>query len=663
MPIRLSGMNSGLDTEALVRDLVSAYSMKKDKVVKQQTKHQWTMDAWKDTNSKVYSFYTSSLSSMRYSSSYQLKKATITNSTIANVTATNSSVVGTQKLSVTQLASSGYLTGGKITKTDNQGRPVKLTANTKLSELGITDGTIKVNDTLVSVKGDTTLDGFAKQLKAAGAGANFDAANSRFFVNATTSGKDGDFSLTAGDAAGLDALKKLGLFVTKDSNGVESQDMAKYREVAAWDADAQITLRYNKQAYTAKTYKAKLNSEITSATKQLENVNKQIEEMEKDDYVKLDHFETEEEYEDKLNELKAKRDEYQDKIDANNLLLNDDAEFEAKLNYENSQIRDKIAAQVNNEIAAANSVLASAGSDSDGAVRIIGQDSRILLNGAEFTSNTNAFSINGLNIDINAITTKKTVDEHGNEVIEDDPVTIGVTTDTQGIYDKIKNFLKSYNELAQTLDGLYYAPSSKGYEPLTKDEQEALTEKQVEEWEKKVKDSLLRKDSTLSGISSVMRNAFIGTKITRDGEDITLANFGISTGSYFSTEAKDRNVYHIDGDKDDSLTSSKSDKLMSMINSDPDAVIEFFQKLSDNMYTELSKKMASSSISSAFTIYNDKEMSSQYSDYKDKVSNWEKKLETIENSYYKKFAAMEKALATLQSQTSALSGLLGGGSR
>ena len=105
MPIRLSGMNSGLDTEALVRDLVSAYSMKKDKVVKQQTKHQWTMDAWKDTNSKVYSFYTSSLSSMRYSSSYQLKKATITNSTIANVTATNSSVVGTQKLSVTQLAS------------------------------------------------------------------------------------------------------------------------------------------------------------------------------------------------------------------------------------------------------------------------------------------------------------------------------------------------------------------------------------------------------------------------------------------------------------------------------------------------------------------------------------------------------------------------------
>lgn len=79
------------------------------------------------------------------------------------------------------------------------------------------------------------------------------------------------------------------------------------------------------------------------------------------------------------------------------------------------------------------------------------------------------------------------------------------------------------------------------------------------------------------------------------------------------------------------------------------------------MYDALSSKMASSSVSSAFTIYNDKEMSSQYSDYKDKVSKWEEKLESIQDSYYKKFAAMEKALATLQSQTSALSGLLGGG--
>ena len=47
MPIRLSGLASGLDTEALVGALVSAYSYKKDKYVKAQTKLSWKQDAWK----------------------------------------------------------------------------------------------------------------------------------------------------------------------------------------------------------------------------------------------------------------------------------------------------------------------------------------------------------------------------------------------------------------------------------------------------------------------------------------------------------------------------------------------------------------------------------------------------------------------------------------
>ena len=34
MAIRLTGLNSGLDTDAMVKELVSAYSTKKDKYVK-----------------------------------------------------------------------------------------------------------------------------------------------------------------------------------------------------------------------------------------------------------------------------------------------------------------------------------------------------------------------------------------------------------------------------------------------------------------------------------------------------------------------------------------------------------------------------------------------------------------------------------------------------
>ena len=45
MPIRITGMNSGLDTDSIVKELVSAYSTKKDDIVKQKTKHEWKQEA------------------------------------------------------------------------------------------------------------------------------------------------------------------------------------------------------------------------------------------------------------------------------------------------------------------------------------------------------------------------------------------------------------------------------------------------------------------------------------------------------------------------------------------------------------------------------------------------------------------------------------------
>ena len=56
MPIRITGLNSGLDTEAIISALVSSYSYKTNKYKKAQTKLSWKQDAWKTLNTKVYSF-------------------------------------------------------------------------------------------------------------------------------------------------------------------------------------------------------------------------------------------------------------------------------------------------------------------------------------------------------------------------------------------------------------------------------------------------------------------------------------------------------------------------------------------------------------------------------------------------------------------------------
>ena len=59
MAIRMTGMVSGLDTDSIVKELVSAYSTKKEKYEKEQTKLGWKQEIWKSLNKEVNSFYKS----------------------------------------------------------------------------------------------------------------------------------------------------------------------------------------------------------------------------------------------------------------------------------------------------------------------------------------------------------------------------------------------------------------------------------------------------------------------------------------------------------------------------------------------------------------------------------------------------------------------------
>ena len=54
MPIRITGLTSGLDTEAIISALVSSYNYKTNKYKKAQTKLSWKQDAWKSLNTKIY---------------------------------------------------------------------------------------------------------------------------------------------------------------------------------------------------------------------------------------------------------------------------------------------------------------------------------------------------------------------------------------------------------------------------------------------------------------------------------------------------------------------------------------------------------------------------------------------------------------------------------
>ena len=283
-----------------------------------------------------------------------------------------------------------------------------------------------------------------------------------------------------------------------------------------------------------------------------------------------------------------------------------------------------------------------------GSSKIDGQDAIIYLNKAEFTNSTNSFEINGLTI--TAL----------NETKDGEDVTITTQDDTDGIYDMIKNFFKEYNSIINEVDKLYNADSASKYEPLTDEEKDALTDSEVEKYEKKIKDALLRRDSNLSSIRTKFTST-MSAGVEVNGKRMYLNDFGIDTLGYFTAADNEKNAYHIDGDPDDDSTSGNADKLKSLISSDPDTVVSFFSALNRELYSAMDG--LSSAVQGYRTygsFYDDKKMKSDYADYTTKIAEMEEKVNDYEDKWYKKFSKMETALAKMQSNSSAISGLLGG---
>ena len=339
----------------------------------------------------------------------------------------------------------------------------------------------------------------------------------------------------------------------------------------------------------------------------------------------------------------------QDTITANAAMFTVDDSDPDNIKVNGTQaLIDKVKDEVDAKIAAADDFLTNTSDYTKGkeAHKIQGRDAEFVLNGVNYTSYNNTLTVNGMTI----------------TAMEENPdkeITLSTTADTDGIYDMIKDLFKSYNELINEMDSLYNAEAAKDYEPLTSEEKDALTDTEVEEWEKKIKDSILRRDSTLSSVSFSMASVLLqGVEV--NGRQMYLSDLGINTLGYFKAAENERNAYHIDGDPDDPTTKANNDVLKSMIASNPETVMNFFTKLSTNLYDDLTKKMAGTTLSSAMTVYNDKQLKSEYDDYTDKIKKQEEKLNAMMDKWYSKFSAMEVAMSKLESRSSSLASILGG---
>ncbi len=750
MGIRMSGLISGMDTESIVKELMSVQSMKKTKVTRAKTKLEWKQTKWADLNTKLTSLYNNFVTKMQLSTAYKTKKTSVSDTSKASVKADSNAANGSYTLEVKNIATSQFLTGAKINAKDASAKLSELDPNLVGKEVTIQNGDKTVK---FAVDSSSTISDFTKALQNAGLNASYDTAQQRLFISSKESGLENAFSITTGamsaaeisgrdsirsavgysdmssankkivDAAiealqtsgvgtaeydkALDDLAKASYDTKKTSSDAAAENYvkaAKYDEKYSDNLTAaRDSLKGNYYEADGTTVKADLQTKYGNDFDVMTDSDKAsagVTGMTKDQYVSWAA-------EKDLEKAAAEKADADTTAYVNGLVGTDEfktdvqaAAFQGKtaadINGLSEEARKKFYSEgvtgfaamngvdVSSEKASLDSVAnsyasitdrggAAAGSalgalgigdiavDASGNVTVNGgandksnslmpsgmslvaaTDSKIILNGAELTSSSSTVTANGLSIELTGLTE------------EDKPITFSVSNDVDAVYDSIKSFLKEYNAVMKEMNTLYNADSARGYEPLTSEEKESMTDEDVKLYEDKIKGALLRNDSTLGGIISGMRDAMMST-VEYDGKTYALSSFGIMT----STNYTEGGLLHIYGDTDDATYADRDDKLKKALTDDPEAVIATLTGVFGNLRKTMSQKMAGSEYSSALTFYNDIQMKKDMKSYEDEIEEWEDKLAAMEDKYYEQFTQMETAMAKLQSMQSSLSGLFG----
>ncbi|MBE5953809.1 MAG: hypothetical protein E7257_06580 [Lachnospiraceae bacterium] len=654
MAIRMTGLISGMDTEGMVKELVAASSTKVNKVKQEKQKLEWKQEAWQDLNTKIYNFYKSELFNFKSASAYQTKKATSGDENKVKVSAGANAPSGSHTVSVKQLASSAYLTGASIKSDKAYVSYSDITTSTKFADMTDADGnslglegqTISISSNFKNEDGqmttevlEFTLGGSEENSIASLSELNTKLAANKNFKGLKASIVDGKITFT-------------------NSTGKENKDFEMDGTTFNISADAlgmsgELGFKTDKNAENHPTLEGTIDAnyrkeftgaDINKSTKLTDigiNVGTTFS-INGKDYV-VDDKTTVATLTEELSKMGvgASFDENQGRFYINSAKSGVDNNFE--LTSSDSEALE----------------ILGLGS---GATKVDAQDAIIEYNGVEYTGASNTFEINGLTITAASVTGK--YDKATGTFTDDAPISISVAQDTDKMYDSIKNFVKKYNELIEEMNKLYDEKKT-DYEPLTEEEMSQLSEKQIEKWEEKAKQGLLRRDSTIDKLLSNMRNILNkSVEVTmEDGskQSFTLASLGIVTGDY-----TENGKLHILGDADDPTYSGETNKLKAMLESNPDIFQQVIAGTGDangigeQLYDSLAASMKRTSTSRSLTFYDDITMEEQMKDYDEDVDKWQEKLQKLEDRYYEQFAAMESAMAALQQQQSYLAGLMGG---
>lgn len=294
---------------------------------------------------------------------------------------------------------------------------------------------------------------------------------------------------------------------------------------------------------------------------------------------------------------------------------------------------------------------------------IAGQDAVINFNGAEgITSSTNRITINGITMDL----------------INTGEFNVNISTDVDAIYEKIEQFVEEYNKLVEKTNQLLGEKRYRDYKPLTAEQKKEMDKEDIKLWEEKAKSGLLRSDDIINRTMLNIRHSLYEKSAGIEGSYQLITEIGISTEKYARGSAggklvideqklkeaiakdpegvmdllfKESNPEHkevIDG-KEVTQTGGIVTRIYENLMAGMEEIIkksgtgenaELYRGVKPNILLEFVSKHSSISLLDKDVVQ-----------YSRKIDDLNDMLFRKENYYYEKFAAMEKAISRMNSQS------------
>ena len=285
------------------------------------------------------------------------------------------------------------------------------------------------------------------------------------------------------------------------------------------------------------------------------------------------------------------------------------------------------------------------------------------LDGIKRSSNT--FDVDGMSISLKGtFGTYKADGTIDQTAAEADAVSFTASSDADKIIDAIKSMVEDYNAMVTEIKNAYSTlpqqkSNGKYYEPLTEEDKAEMSESSIKAYEEKAKQGLLFADRDLSALYTQLTSAI--SMSGKDGADLKAigitSNYSNGLTTLSLNEEKLRAALETDPDKVRDVF-SKSVASGSSTNGLMQALKNPLDMYGKTQGTKGILVQKAGSTLAPTTLYKNT-LQNKLDDIDTQIEKWQDKMADQVDRYTSKFTALEKLIAQMNSQSSALAGFLG----